>query len=95
MDVVVYGKQLAKLQMLYFPIYRDQNNGVICIYTSWTYTPGYTPFKETTTRKTISKEEIELIQKIWTTRDQILLDILKEDTVSGTTSEIPYPYQIF
>ena len=41
------------------------------------------------------KEEMELMQNIWSIEDQRLLERLKKDILSGPTLAIPDPYRRF
>ena len=47
--------------------------------------------RENPTRKNIPKKLMDLMQKLWTKEDQILLDRTKENIVAGATLEIQDP----
>ena len=55
----------------------------------------YTSSKNPHPGKISHKEEIELMQNLWTPGDQRLLERINKDIVSEPTLDIPDPYQRF
>ena len=59
------------------------------------YTQRHIFIKHPQPWKLALKEEMELMQKLWTTKDQILLERIKEDIMTGLSLAITEPHQRF